>query len=441
MKAIFLRYYLVFFLLVFFISCSHETVTKKQSKAILTALKLTDRISSNHYSELVKDSIGNAYIACFQKKEDRKDYILISKTNPDGSIAWELGNHNRGRATAITINERNNILVAGWFHSDIQLGDKSIVNTLNGQSFIAEITPDGKCITLEANQSDGIFNIHCNASGEYLVSGVMSGRIAFDTISYENEDKEQVNFVSYFNKDGVCQWIDKLDAQLMKIRSHKSDFYLTGRFNNEFVFGMDTLKNGGVYDNDGFLLKINSKGESEWSKAFGTKGLMDNTYFTEETGCDIAFDNEGNVLVCALIHESPTVKVADVTIITYSSDGAWRDKKTIVKKANNTIFTLTQDSKNNYWLTGSTKNTLMLANSSWKLNAPVNAFVLKLNPALDCEQVVIPNHGPNTLFRSAYFANHYVSFTGHYKNFFTIEGDSIANAGINELFMYSIPLD
>lgn len=440
MKRTFSTYCTVIVLFFVCISCG-QSPQKEEKQAILSALKTTDRISSNHYSEIVKDSLGNSYIACFEKKEDQQDYILITKVDPAGNIVWELGNHNRGRATAISINERKNILVAGWFKTNLQFGEQSIINKLNGQSFIAEITPEGKCIALKANNSDGIFNIHSNASGERLVSGVMSGTLSFDTVSYTLEANEQANFMAYFDADGLCQWIRKFDAKLFRIKSHQNDFYLTGRFNNQFAFGGDTLKNGGVYDNDGFLLKIKQHGEAGWNRAFGTKGLMDSVYHTEETGCDMAFDAEGNVLVCALIHESPEISISDVMIRKYSAKGDFLNEKRIVKKANNTVFTFTEGNHNNYWLTGSVKNTLLLDDSSWKTFSPVNAFILKLDAQLKCEEVILPKHGPNTLFRSAYFSNNYMSFTGHFKTLFTYEKDSISNSGKNALFIYSLPVD
>lgn len=48
--------------------------TTAAPKEVLINVKTTDRISSNHYSDMVVDSRGDAYIACFEKKEDGRDY-------------------------------------------------------------------------------------------------------------------------------------------------------------------------------------------------------------------------------------------------------------------------------------------------------------------------------------------------------------------------------
>lgn len=425
---------------VYLTSCVQEDSIQIR-KSILKGVKVTDRISSNHYAELVKDSDGNAYVACFEKKEDAKDYMLVSKLNSNGVTVWELANENRGRATAISINEKNNIVVAGWFHRNMQLGDKTIENDLNGQSFIAEITPEGKCIKLSPNNADGIFNIHVNEAGEKLVSGIVSDRIVFNGAVFNNNENKQVNFLAYFNKKGKCKWIKKYDGQITSIKSHENDFYLTGKFSEQFVFGSDTLKTKASYDSDGFIHKVSQQGISKWIRSFGLKNNYSKISYADETGCDLAFDKNNDVLLCALVCDTTNLKLPNLNIIKYSIDGNLISKKEIVKKAHDSIYTFTKDANNHYWLTGSVKNTLFLVNSSWKTFAPVNAYILKLDSALECEEVLLPKHGPNTLFRSAFYGKEHISFTGHYKSYFSHKEDSIFNAGKNELFFYSIPTD
>ena len=76
-KLPFYKYYSIAFMLLLFIISCDQAPSKKSFQSSLIGVKITDHISSNHYAELVKDDEGHTYIACFDKKNDGKDYMFM----------------------------------------------------------------------------------------------------------------------------------------------------------------------------------------------------------------------------------------------------------------------------------------------------------------------------------------------------------------------------
>jgi len=169
---------------------------------VLANIKTTGRISSNHYSDFVVDRQGNSYIACFEKKADNQDYILITKVAPGGAVIWESGNHLKGRATAISIDEEGRIWVLGVLSDGLPTSDQKSC------MFIARFDAEGQCQQLITNEGSGMgFNINVNNRNEILVSGIMGDVLSFGDTRIENESGEDQGFLARFDEKGRCLWI------------------------------------------------------------------------------------------------------------------------------------------------------------------------------------------------------------------------------------------
>lgn len=402
----------------------------------LIKVKSTRRISSNHYSDLVIDNEGNSYIACFFKKEDNQDYILISKLSPSGELIWELGSEYRGRATAISIDEQDHIWVTGFFDTRLRLGIKS-VSASGNKMFIAELDTEGNCMQILTNEGSGLaVNIAVNSRRELLISGIMGSELSFGSQKRTRTGRNDIGFIALFDQNQNCISIDTITtSEITRIISdQEGNFYLTGGFRKQLLFRADTISTTGQYDYDGFLIKVN--GANHWLRQFGTAGIIKRAYRTYERGTDLILDSKGNIVISSLIQETPGQLSPDLFLITYNKTGKKLDQTPIARSVSRSIFLLEQDEQANIWLSGVAEDSLFLENTTLPIHHSPNSFIIQLNEKYEYQNVTLPQHKTNMLFRGIYSQKGHTVFSGHYQDSLKIGKQLITNDGDHELFVF-----
>jgi hypothetical protein len=245
------------------ISCgsSKENVGVGQSeipaKSHLTQLGKSGRISSNHYSDVVLDSKGNAYIANFFTNEDNQDYIKIIQVKPTGEIGWSIGESTVGRATAITINEEDEIWVTGYFSSTFNCGGKVLQVTAEENMFIVRLDQKEVCDwTFKSENNSKAFDINVNNEGSLVIASVLSDSDIFGEVTVSKE-LENSQFLARFSRAGNCTWVKQFNGNVRRTKSGADgQFYVCGGFSNQ-LFGSDsTYRTRSNYDYDGFLIQV-----------------------------------------------------------------------------------------------------------------------------------------------------------------------------------------
>lgn len=414
---------------------------------VLVNIKTTKRISSNHYSDLVVDSQGNSYIACFEKKEDGQDYVLILKISKQGKILWESGANQKGRATAITIDKNDHIWVLGVLSEGLPTDEQATgLEQKKDCLFIAQFSPHGQCTRLITNQGSAkAFNIHINVYDEILISGQMGSELSFGDKFFSNETGEDSGFIASFDAVGRCQWIKACNAFVNRILSDsEGDFYLCGNFHEQMVWERDTFFTTDRFDDDGFLLKIPRSGQDHWLRTFGKKGLVEKGYATRETAVDMVVNAQDQVTLCAALdlYEGELPKTertgySDMSLLQFDADGQLLKEtllaRHIIKRA---AQCMTQDQDGNIWVSGQGQNYTLIDNKPLDTDQNPQTFLLKFTADEKIEQVLLPKHGTNMAFRSAYAKQDRVLFSGHYQSYLTINDQTISNDGAHGLFFY-----
>jgi hypothetical protein len=407
---------------------------------VLVKLKSTQRISSNHFADVVMDSEGNSYIACFFMKADQNDYILILKVNLQGIVEWELGTESKGRATSITLGPKDQIFVTGFFLNDLKIGNK-VVKSEGDKIFIAEISPGGVCEKIIVNEGSAMaFDICVNKNGSMLLGGVMENRVSFGEKTLEKKGMGQLGFLALFDPHGACEWIREFNAGISRIKTQGNDFFVTGDFNGRLFFGKDTLTTTHMYDNDGFLLSVDPDRNSSWLRQFGAEGVVKYGYRTHEKGNDIAFDKSGNIIVSAYTNKAKIFEELDCVVLTYSNEGNLLGESTVFHAVNPGIATFTHDDENNFWLSGSSHSSIFFDDWQIPVADPPGSFILKLNPEFEMIDLIVPTHKINMGFRSSCQKNNRIVFSGHFHEMLSIGEDTITSPAKHELFLYAFSI-
>lgn len=401
-------------------------------KPYLNHLGNSGRISSNHYSDVVLDSKGNAYIANFSTKEDGLDYIKIIKVKTNGDIDWIIGDKTIGRATAISINSADEIFVTGFFSNTFQCGSKRLLPNGPENMFIVKIDAEGQCNWAYTSQyGSKAFDINVNNQGELLVAGVLADKEQFGDVKVTKDDGHN-QFIARFDKNGNCEWVKQMNANVRRIKSdHQGRFYVCGGYSEHLFEGDKSYTTTSSYDHDGFVMQVDKK--INWVKVFGAPGVINYGYRTYDVIADIAIDKANNLWALSTeenaIVDSATTSIITGKLLRIDPNGNQFDSITIVSSiARGAVSTLLLGDSS-FTVTGSEYRLE-------KLKVISNGFIR----TFDYDGVVktdLPVSNESTfMIRSSYSNATGTVFTGHFRTQLSIDSLEIVNDGNQGLFIY-----
>ena len=433
----------VFYSLSLFFSCGRSSHIPKATSIQLQSIKKTGRISSNHFSDFTVDQNGNCYIASFAKKGDNLDYIFLTRINADGSRSWTIEDQFQGRATAITNDHQGNIYALGIFDKQIKLG-KQFIETKKRSIFLAKLNATGEIQQLIRGYGDALaFDIAANALGDVLITGAMGDSVRFGEVVLNNNSPGTRGFMALFDQELNGQWIQALNANTQQIRStQEGAFLITGTFSNTFIFEKDTLSTTGNYDQDGFVIRLTPDRQSSWIRQFGKAGIIKYGYRTNEGGTDLLELKDGTILVTAILDGDafaanwPNEQSGNqLALLNYSQEGKLKKRQILISEiASGSITKTTVTPTGNIWLAGNFQKRLVMHDSIYARANNFQSYLLQLDKDWNIQQLLLPKHGKNTLFRASATYQDQVILTGHFQNKLQIENQLLENEGIHELF-------
>ena len=440
-----------FSLLLFSIACSEPKsglqAIKEKSEPESVYLKHvheTGRISSNHYSDMVVDSRGNSYIACFSKHASGQDHIYICKLDRQGEVVWTKGQTCRGRSTSIAIGPGDKIWVAGFFSDTLKFGHRQLVN--NGSPlFLACFSPDGDCLKLMGAGGSAVpFELAVSPQGDIALAGVMESLFTIGGKEMHNSAGQRT-FIARIDSTGNCLSIDTLNGTFSRIRSDaRGNFYGVGQFREVLAFGGSVFRTENHFDQDGFVLKLARDKTDNWIRAFGQKGMVKYGYRTSESGLDLHVLENGEIEVLA--SEDPASEQAaaeihggnypmDLTLLGFATTGKLKFKKTLLSHVSSGLPMLFQKLPDgSYWVSGKAESYFVIKNEKKQLGEGVQGFLVRLDKDRRLISTIRPFHGPNMLFRTMYYHNDSVYLAGHYQQILAIKGQTLRNFGQHSLF-------
>ncbi len=421
----------------------------------LKNIKNTIRISSNHYSDFVLDSEGNSYIASFATKKDQKDYIYLAKVSPQGEILWKINEDNHGRATAIAKDDEENIWVTGIYQ-----GNLCFVNGLyvspgaigSGEwtPFLAKFDKDGRCIDMMV--ADGraySVNCHVNSKGMVIISGERGDYLNFgDKVLKKNDD--QKNFIASFDENGNCTWLKSTNVIGNQMLSdEEGNFYITGSFHSTLRYDDLEITTSGNYDSDGYLLKIDPKGNGLWLKQFGNSGNLRHGYRSGEAGVEMVFDEKGQIMIATILEipneqifslsNEPAIHELALTI--FDSNGSFISQKSIVKNIiDGAISVFIKGNRENYYLTTSVKSSCEIAGRVNHFENDRRNLLLQLDSSLKLLNVIYSKKEFDGAIRVGRIEENYLFLSGHFRDKMEIGAFSIESEDRHSLFLIKMEL-
>jgi hypothetical protein len=200
-------------------------------------------------------------LGSMEGKNRGKEDIFVVKYNPDGNLAWtkQFGTDSTDMAQGIYTDKKGGIYIAGGTMG--KLGDKSF-GSMDG--FVMKINENGGKVYVSQFGTSGNDNaVGISGDGKSLfITGTTWGDLGGKNLGMIDA------FAGIFSFDGkpvrfIQFGTDGFDIGLQIIGDKENNLYVGGSTSGN-------LEQNQQGEGDCFLTKINSGGEVEWNRQFGT---------------------------------------------------------------------------------------------------------------------------------------------------------------------------
>jgi hypothetical protein len=200
-------------------------------------------------------------------------------------------------AVVSTIDNDNNILIAGSYTGTLTFGDKSVTSVANNTCiFLSKFDTQGNVIWIISDSLQSANDIITDLNGNiYLTS----------TVKYMSMQGEHLHVVSFiyvakYDNSGNRKWISTSDQQTTNIPDWNlatsitcdstGSTYITGYYINALTFGSQHLENGSI-----FVAKFDSTGLPVWVKNVSGNNTFIGNY--KGVGYDIVIDGNDQLFI------------------------------------------------------------------------------------------------------------------------------------------------
>lgn len=268
--------------------------------------------------------------------------LFLSTTVQAQELDWVTPEQsiNNESGTAVTVLKQGHIYTAGDLGGPITFGEGTVNETVvDGSNYVARYTSSGELTWVTTILADGGFPLDINgidldaAGNVYIAGSILFG----DTYTFgaggPNETMVSTNgnardlFIAHFNKKGDFQWVrsgginEENGASAITV-ANNGDSYTTGFFRANIVLGaegntpsIELTSEGGVLDNDIFIVKFDKQGDIVWAKSAGGAAGSD-------TGFGISLDQNQDLYVSGHFLGGATFGKDTPSEINIASDGS-----------------------------------------------------------------------------------------------------------------------
>lgn len=352
-------------LLLLFIVAPYGNSMKAQSPSLVwtKAINSISGSSSRGY-DMTTDSNGNVIVVgtyngtadfcpgpcTYTLSTGAFQNIFIAKYDSLGNFIWVkgIGSAPLGeQANSVTVDNQNNILIAGYFADNTDFDPGPAVATLSanpgsgGDAFILKLDNDGNYMW--AKGFGGMFNdeiktIRCDINGNILVGGNFIDTADFDpgAASFTlNANSNNDSFIAKYDSNGNFIWAKQFAGNntLASLNlDNNGNILVTGNifFTSDFDPGLPlynlgppTTNNIGLY-----VTKLDSNGNFLWAN--GTFAPNENI-----TGRSLTSDNLDNIYITGYFMGIPDF---DPSVATYTLPSASLQRTYILKYNNSGNF-------------------------------------------------------------------------------------------------------
>lgn len=220
--------------------------------------------------------------------------FFVLRLDTYGNYMWahSFGSTNSDRATGITIDGNDNIIIGGFYNNSIDFDpgpDVLIKNTVGSWDvYVLKLYPNGDLNwvrTFGGSTGDRIEAITCDPWNNIITTGRFGNSVDFDSgpsVDIRNSNGFDDIFVHKLDSDGNYQWCRTFGSPNNETSwgicsDNNGDIYTTGQFSHSMDFDPSpqvdihsphiTLGN----TTDIFLQNLNSDGSYDWTRTYGYK--------------------------------------------------------------------------------------------------------------------------------------------------------------------------
>ena len=183
--------------------------------------------------------------------------IFLAKYDADGDLQWikDMGGEFEDTATAVAVDDENNILVGGQFNGRFIDFGVELYSEGMGDIFIEKYSHDGNVIW--ARQAGGpgddqVLEMICDPSGNIYMTGYFEEGVDFDTVPLQSAGIYDI-FISKYDPSGHASWATRFggigwDKGWGIDLDHSGNCYFIGYFNRTVSLNSTILTSNGIAD-------------------------------------------------------------------------------------------------------------------------------------------------------------------------------------------------
>ncbi len=292
-------------------------------------------VNGSFYSDKVQ--VGN-----FLLTNNGEDDAMVVKYSNNGNVEWatSIGGDTYDEINGLIKTSDGGVIIGGWFHGTIQVGDYEFVNSSNPSNYcdgiVIKYDLKGNvkwATTLQGNGSESIEFIANTKDGGYLLAGYFEGdKITIgDYILIKNGTKQFSAFLIKYSASNEVEWAtaaggNDIDEYTTGVEMSDGNILMSGKgqiskyIKKELIStGVDWIEGvgGNKYDyisditetTDGGYVAVGNF-ESD-SIILGKYNLENNNYTSESKGMIIKYDAKGDVQFTDVIGDD----IGDYTFI------------------------------------------------------------------------------------------------------------------------------
>lgn len=212
-----------------------------------------------------------------------------------GGAATMSGASGDDRATFVTVDAADNIIVGGYFDGKPNWGGADLTATAY-DGFVAKLTSSGTHVwskNLRSSSYDFLYAGAVDAQSNVVVVGSFQGSLDLTTnwASYvTSAGAYDSSVIKFSGSTGALQWAKRIGsvnsdvANGVAVDQRNNDIVLTGYFRGTVDFGTVALSSIGTGDNL-FLARYSTSGAPLWARVFGASA--------SSNGRGVAIDSQG----------------------------------------------------------------------------------------------------------------------------------------------------
>lgn len=226
--------------------------------------------------------------------------VFVVKMDKDGNVEWAAtgGGDNSDQARSISLDANGNVYVTGDFASrTASFSNETVSGSGSKDVFVGKLNSSGKwewVKSLGSTTSNDFGESIVHSNGSLYVVGHFAGKIIQGTTTLDAGSTLYTDIlVAKFDTNGKIDWLRQAgnpqgyDYGYGVVADKQGGIYLTGRFQGSAEFGVTKLRARG--DSNVFIGKINSSGQWDWVKQFGSNRA--------DQGRRITVNSKGEILV------------------------------------------------------------------------------------------------------------------------------------------------